>query len=246
MNDTTKKAPAANPGHSWRFFRAGGVDQVLIRSGADIENLGNLDLKLWFALSMPTSGIEFDRATLAMIDTDNDGHIRPPEIIAAVRWAKGAFVSLNDLAKGGDTVALAAIGDEVIRKSAQHILDTLGKPDATAISLADVCQMEKVFAQTRFNGDGIVPPQSADDEETRQAIADIISALGGPLDRSGATGVDAATLDACSRRRRITASGAADRQPIRRFCPAARPRRMRRRQSQPFRSRWTTTSCACA
>ena len=39
--------------HRWRFYRAGGVDQVRLDRGADILNLPDLDQKLWVALSAP-------------------------------------------------------------------------------------------------------------------------------------------------------------------------------------------------
>ena len=69
----------ANSGSSakrWRFFRAGGFDQVKIETGADLSALDQLDFKLWVALACPTSGLEFDQTTLALIDTDKDGFIR--------------------------------------------------------------------------------------------------------------------------------------------------------------------------
>ena len=50
--------------HAWEFFRAGGVDQVVIRTGQDIAHIGELDQKLWVALACPTRGIEFDSDTL--------------------------------------------------------------------------------------------------------------------------------------------------------------------------------------
>jgi hypothetical protein len=57
----------------WQFFRAGGFNQVALTSGADLMALDQLDQKLWVALACPTSGLEFDKATLALIDTDKDG-----------------------------------------------------------------------------------------------------------------------------------------------------------------------------
>ena len=72
--------------HNWHFFRAGGFDQVKIRSGADIANLDQLDPKLWVALACPTLGLEFDAKTLALLDTDKDGRIRVPEVVAAAKW----------------------------------------------------------------------------------------------------------------------------------------------------------------
>ena len=74
---------AMNSIHHWRFFRAGGFDQVKLERGADLLNLDQLDQKLWVALACPTRGIEFDIKTLDLIDTDKDGRIRAPEIIAA-------------------------------------------------------------------------------------------------------------------------------------------------------------------
>ena len=48
-----------NGQHIWRFFRAGGFDQVRIDRGSDIANLKSLDQKLWAALACPTRGVEF-------------------------------------------------------------------------------------------------------------------------------------------------------------------------------------------
>jgi hypothetical protein len=196
MNDSTPPPSTTNRNaRPRRFFRAGGVDQIMLRSGADISGIATLDLKLWFALSMPVTGIEIDPGTLKLVDTDKDGRIRAPEIIAAVRWAEKSFANLDDLYKGSDSVPLAAIRDERIALSARNILATLGKPDAVAVTLADACSMEAAFAKERLNGDGVVTPESALDAATRQAIADIVAATGGAMDRSGAQGVDAATLD---------------------------------------------------
>ena len=60
----------------WRFFCAGGFDQVKLDTGSDLMALDQLDLKLWVALACPTTGLEFDKATLALIDTDK-GWPRP-------------------------------------------------------------------------------------------------------------------------------------------------------------------------
>ena len=90
--------------HAWKFFRAGGFDQVKLETGADLMALDQLDLKLWVALACPTSGLEFDKATLALIDTDKDGRVRAPELIAAVKWAGGLLKNPDDLLKGSPTL----------------------------------------------------------------------------------------------------------------------------------------------
>ena len=86
-----------NSNHLWSFFRAGGFDQVRLDRGADIANLDKLDQKLWVALACPTNGLEFDTKTLDLIDTDKDGRIRPPEIIAAARWVTTSLKNPDDL-----------------------------------------------------------------------------------------------------------------------------------------------------
>jgi hypothetical protein len=181
--------------HRWRFFRAGGVDQVQLRDGKDIANLASLDQKLWMALAVPTRGTELDPKTADLIDTDKDGRIRPPEIIAAVQWAVGVLKDVGHVMKGGDSVPLAEIADAGTLAGAKRILASLKKPDATAISLAEVTDTVKIFAETKLNGDGVVIAETADDAAVRKAIEDVIAALGPVTDRSGHPGVDQANLD---------------------------------------------------
>ena len=97
----------ADPAHLWKFIRAGGVDQVVIRSGADVVNLDRLDQKLWVALACPTRGVEFDARTLDLIDSDRDGRIRPPELIAVSRWMRERLADPDLLMRDGDAVPLA-------------------------------------------------------------------------------------------------------------------------------------------
>lgn len=181
--------------HRWKFFRVGGVDQVTFRDGADLANLDQLDQKLWMSLAMPTRGVEFDARTADLIDLDKDGRIRPPEVIAAVKWAEGALKDLGDLLKGGDSVALSAIKDPNILAGAKRILANLKKLDAQVITLADVSDTVKILAETRFNGDGVVIADTADDAAVKQAIDDLIATLGSVPDRSGKPGIHQAKLD---------------------------------------------------
>lgn len=185
-----------NTVHAWKFYRVGGVDQVVLRNGADLANLDQLDQKLWMALGMPTRGVEFDARTADLLDTDKDGQIRPPEILAAIAWAKDVFQDLNSLVQGGDMVPLAAIKKPEVLASAKRILSSLGKPAATRISLEDVSAQEQMFANTKLNGDGVIPAEAAEDEATRQAITEIIHVMGAIPDLSGKPGLNQANLDA--------------------------------------------------
>ncbi|TAJ21069.1 MAG: hypothetical protein EPO68_05500 [Planctomycetota bacterium] len=193
--------------HTWKFFRLGGFDQVRLDSGADLVHLGQLDQKLWAALSCPTRGVEFDHATLDLIDTDKDGRVRPPEVLAAVQWACSLVKDPGVFTQREGPLDLAAINDasaegKAILASAKQILANLGKPGATSISVAETSDTQKIFAQTKFNGDGIVPVDAADDAATQKVIADVIACMGALTDRSGKPGVSSATVDgffaACS------------------------------------------------
>ena len=61
---------------TWRFFRAGGFDQVRLDTAAELLAIDQLDQKLWVALSCPVKGIEFDARTLTLVDSDADGQGR--------------------------------------------------------------------------------------------------------------------------------------------------------------------------
>jgi hypothetical protein len=117
----TPSAPASRKPHPWQFFRAGGFDQVKLQTGADLMNLDQLDQKLWVALACPTTGIEFDPKTAALIDSDGDGRIRAQELICAIRWAGSMLKDADDLVKGRDGVSLAAINDSIPELSLIHI-----------------------------------------------------------------------------------------------------------------------------
>lgn len=186
--------------YRWRFFRAGGFDQVKLASGADLANLDRLDQKLWVALACPTTGLEFDPKTLALIDTDRDGRIRAPELITAVKWATGLLRNPDDLLKPAPALPLSAINDATpegkqLLSSAKQILANLGKKEATAITLEDTVDTERIFAQTNFNGDGIVPIEAASDDATKAAVVDIMACVGAENDRSGKPGVNQAKVD---------------------------------------------------
>lgn len=191
----------ATASHRWRFFRAGGFDQVKLETGADLVNLDQLDPKLWVALACPTTGLEFDPKTLALIDTDKDGRIRAPELIAAARWAGSMLKDPDLLVRGGDSIPLSAIDDSTpegrrLLASARQILINLGRKDAAAISLADASDANRIFADTTFNGDGVIIAESAADEATRALINDIAACLGTVPDRSGKPGIDQARANA--------------------------------------------------
>mgnify|MGYP001294602264 FL=1 len=139
MNDASRPA-----GHRWKFFRAGGFDQVLLETGADLMSIEALDQKLWVALSCPVHGIEFDPKTLELVDSDGDGHIRAPEVLAALRWAGAVLKDPDLLVKRRDSLPLSAIDDsteegKTVLAGARYVLSNLGMAEAAEIRLEDAC-----------------------------------------------------------------------------------------------------------
>jgi hypothetical protein len=182
--------------YRWTFYRSGGVDQVALQTADDLVHLRELDPKLWIALSMPTRGVEIDPRTLDLLDTDHDGHIRQAEVLAAVAWICELYRDPSRLLAGGDSVALDDLRDGPVRQGAHRLLADLGKPDAGKVSLADATSADQLLAEKPFNGDGVVPPDSCDDDAVRAVIADIVATHGAVPDRSGKPGIDPPRADA--------------------------------------------------
>jgi len=189
-----------NSPHNWKFYRIGGLDQAALETGADLANLKHLDQKLWVALSCPVKGLELDEKTLALIDTDNDGRIRVPELLSAIEWSGLVLNDLGVLLKDSDSVALSAFNTSTpaglaAHTSAKRILASLGKADASAITLTEASDTVRLFASTHLNGDGVITADSVTAADLKLLVAQIISTHGGVPDRSGAAGIDQARLD---------------------------------------------------
>lgn len=184
--------PTANPRP--RFWKAGGMRQLRIHTGEDLRKISQLDHKLWVVLSCPTHGLEFDESTLRLIDADGDGRIRCQELIDAVDWTLKRLKNHESLALGKDSLPLDLIdsrhedGSRLLQ-SARRILSNLGRPDANTVTLADALDQGSIFAAVKYNGDGIIPPEAAEEPEARKLIEDILATVGGETDRGGSKGV---------------------------------------------------------
>lgn len=189
-------------GYRWRFFRAGGVDQVQLRTGADLVNIGELDQKLWVALACPVNGTEFDKRTLELIDGDGDKRVRAGELIAAVKWTRSVLNDVEILARQGDAVPLTTIdasgdGGKKLLATSKRLLANLGKADATELSFGDLTAGIAKFDKEKFNGDGVITVATANDAATAGVVSDIVACTAvAPIDRSGDPGVTRATLAA--------------------------------------------------
>ena len=186
--------------YNWTFTSVGGTVRVKITSGADIAHLGELDRKLWTVLSCPAKNLEFDQKTLELIDVDHDGNIRVDEVIATAQWLTTVLKDHDLLLTRGTEIPFAAFNEEnpegaKLLASAKQILANL-KLEKDSIALEDTADMTKIFADTKFNGDGVITPASADDEKLAALITTITEKIGKAADRSGADGVTADHIEA--------------------------------------------------
>ena len=185
--------------YKWEFENIGGSSRVRITTGEDIAHLHELDPKMWTVLSCPVKGLEIDEKSLNYMDCDADGKLRVNDVICMSKWLTGALRNPDLLLEGKDSIDVEQFDREnpdglKLYKAAKEILSDLGK-DGNVISLADTKDVAVIFAQTRFNGDGVITELSSDDPQDKAAVAAAIASMGGLADRSGATGVDAVMIE---------------------------------------------------
>ena len=193
------KKKTAETTYPWKFASVGGTVRVNIQSGQDIAHLGELDRKMWTVLSCPTGGLEFDTPTLKFIDVDGDGKIRVDEVIKTAQWLTRILKDPEVLLKEPSELQMADFNVDDpdgarLQASARQILANL-KLEKESIGLEDTADNVKIFAETKFNGDGIITPASADDEATAKLI-ETIATVASAVDRSGVAGVTADHIEA--------------------------------------------------
>lgn len=130
--------------HIWKFAKFGGVTQLIFETADDILNLRKLDQKLWTVLSMPTSGVFFDKETANFLDTDGDGFIRPPEILDAVDFLKSSLKDVGVIMKEGESLTISDIVDKELLTSAKWLIKKQGKTEQS-ISVDDVAKNEEIY-----------------------------------------------------------------------------------------------------
>lgn len=185
--------------YDWQYCSLGGAIRVKIASGEDIAHLGELDQKLWTVLSCPVDGLEFDRQTLDLIDTEHDGKIMVNEVVQAAQWLTSVIKDKDLILKGDSVLSLSQINtdNETGKKlydSALQILKNLGL-DKQEISVEDASDTKAIFTGTKFNGDGIITSVTADNEAQARTIADCIATIGSESDRSGEAGITAELIE---------------------------------------------------
>jgi hypothetical protein len=179
--------------HVWKFFKAGGFEQVRIDTASDLRSLKSLDQKLWVALACPIEGLEIEASTLRLIDSDKDGRIRAGELLKAVDWMDGILGDLGLLTSRRDGLSPADLKSN--NDEAKKIAATLRGLCATVGLTGDLMKVDEVdkasalFSKQSFNGDGVIVQASADTDALKILIQEILETVGGTDDRSGELGV---------------------------------------------------------
>jgi len=161
--------------YNWKFITVGGVTRVNIENGNDIAHLGELDQKLWTALSCPVAGLEFDGTTLAYLDTNNDGRIHVNEVVSASKWLTAILKDSNALLAGEDFISTEAVNESTdegkailagianINKVNGTELDTVNLADAAAA----LAKLAEAAAEAKAAGEEVLPYG----EDTEDALA---------------------------------------------------------------------------
>ena len=185
--------------YKWEFENIGGSSRVSIKTGADIAHLNELDPKMWTVLSCPVKGLEIDEESLSYMDSDGDGKLRVSEVVGMSEWFTEALKDMDLLLEGKDSISVESFDTTTtvgaqLYEATKNILQKLNK-DSDEISIADISDVTTIFAQNRFNGDGIITPAVCEDEAEKAAVAAAVSTLGGLKDKGGEMGVDAAMIE---------------------------------------------------
>lgn len=153
--------------HIWKFARFGGVTQLVFETADDILNLRQLDQKLWTTLAMPTKGIFFNPETAAILDTDADGFIRPPEVLDAVDFLAESLQDVGIIMKDGDTLSLGDIKSTEIAKTAEWALKSQGRT-GSIISLADIVNENEIIKSNEL---GELSDNDSDDLRLKKVLS---------------------------------------------------------------------------
>ena len=208
-SDETKTVPmeAPNAVPAFTFRRMSGLDQAILTTDAEWQNLDKLDPQIWMALSCPIKGLEFDLETLKILDADDDGRIRAQDVKDAVAWVCQRVVHPSKFCESQSSVDIENLRDDTDEgRVCRHALELILKkndPSATSVTRE---QIDEVLAEATdyvFNGDGVIIPDSAPDDPTNESLASnprawtlrALAIVGGKKDASGKPGLDAELID---------------------------------------------------
>ncbi|MBQ4107086.1 MAG: hemophore-related protein [Lentisphaeria bacterium] len=182
------------------FIRIGGAWQPVVTGFHDFPALLNLDAVHWGMTSIAVEQLRTDKNFLRYLDSDGDGKIRVSEIRDALSFMISVFADGTGLDQRSDVLHLPHLnrddaGGDRIFAAGKAILLSLGKPESSDISLAELLDDVASKSSASCNGDGVISASGVDDPGLASLIELIIRYTGGTSDLSGENGVDSAAID---------------------------------------------------
>ena len=101
-------------GHKWTYANIGGNTRVVIKNGADIKHLSELDEKLWTVLACPVTGLEIPDESLNCMDTNGDSKIHVADVLSTAEWLCKVLRDPQVLFDGKASLVLTEIIDEAL------------------------------------------------------------------------------------------------------------------------------------
>ncbi|MFC1601134.1 hypothetical protein ACFL34_02155 [Candidatus Sumerlaeota bacterium] len=182
------------------FRNYGGNYQLRIETAEDLAQVLELPEVHWAATSAPIGNLDCDRAFLDFLDSDGNGRVRTDEVRGALAWAFHMLVNRACLVEQSDVLQLADVDTshsegQLLRASAERILANLELVEAREITLAQVRDVKSITASAASNGDGVIPPEAAEDAETAEFIRAVMQCAGSVADAGGEKGITKAQLE---------------------------------------------------
>lgn len=187
--------------HGHRFNKFGGSFHLDINSVEDFEVILSLDEPYWMATSASINGFACDKRLFHFLDSDQNRRIRCHEIRAAISWFFSVLNDYSGVNEKREILYLDSLNTDSedglkIRNAALRILSNLSCDEADSISLFQIRNRTDILASGATNGDGIIPPEAASDQDTRDLISLIMERFQAEADAGGEKGITRKNLEA--------------------------------------------------
>ncbi|MFP4380619.1 MAG: hypothetical protein ACLFUS_08975 [Candidatus Sumerlaeia bacterium] len=181
------------------FRNYGGHYQLRIEKPEDLQQVAALDEGLWAATSGPANGLQCDPVFLKYMDNDSNGRIRVDEVKTAVDWLLRMMKGYAGIGENRDVLRVEDIDEshaegQKLRSTVAFILGNLAVEKQDTISLAQVRDSRSILDSSCCNGDGIIPPEAADDPALADFIRLIMDHIGSESDAGGKKGITSGHL----------------------------------------------------
>jgi len=134
-----------------QFRLLGGSRQMIIRTGEDVRRVAELDPVHWTMNGTQTNSMIGDQEFLKYLDSDGNGRIRCDEVQEALKWMLLFFKDLTGVEQRSDFLAIDSLRDDTTEgrqmiEAIRIALGNMGCPDATGVSLDQVCNREQIVS----------------------------------------------------------------------------------------------------